>query len=157
MPELSLKIAWSRNSALLQYHDKVYLLPQSFLLLIHNKLCDLLSVWVLAACTPATIYNVDDTCEYVRDFVQECCRLAIRYDQQFFSISKVLEGLVIGESLVELEGRSNRQFLRTLSDTLLEDIGFNYDDSMLKSPTLVQLQDIQYPSTSSSLPSIQEC
>lgn len=128
--DLGLKIAWSRRSCLISTPSHVVLLPRSYILLIHNKIMDILSVFVYAACIPDSVYDVC-LLRTTEVFIRQWMLLAMTLQQKFFHLSKVLEGICIGESLYEVEGDGNRQFLRTIEDGLLELTGFRYEGSML--------------------------
>ncbi|ANC97697.1 L [Lonestar tick chuvirus 1] len=128
--ELGLKVAWSRRSCVLSTSSGTYLLPRSYLLLIHNKIMDILSVLVYAACCPRDVYDTD-LLEVTTGFLEEWMKLALRKQQTFFTISKVWEGICIGESLLELEGEKNRQFLRSITTAVYEQTGFEYEGSYL--------------------------
>ncbi|UAJ23570.1 Ambylomma dissimile mivirus RNA dependent RNA polymerase [Amblyomma dissimile mivirus] len=128
--QLGIRIAWSRRSCVIHTPTATYLLPRSYLLLIHNKIMDILSVLVYAACTPHQIYDHDLLATTER-FLKEWLFLAERLQQKFFTLSKVWEGICIGESLFRVEGEGNRQFLRTIADVVREDTHFEYEGSEL--------------------------
>lgn len=111
--ELNFMCTWSRKLCVIKLEDICYILPRSYLLLIHNKLCDYMSVLILTSMSSPNVYNVNSVIEIVADFMSELISYAIKYNQNFFHLSKVLEGLVIGETLVEIEGHKNRAFLMT--------------------------------------------
>lgn len=128
---LNIQIRWSRQSALILVNEKWYIVPRSYVLLIHNKVADLLSVMLLASSYPDTIY--DTNClNATENFIKTYCNLAIKYDQTFFKISKVLESLIIGETLLKTEGTGNSQFIKSIADSLEESTGFSYLDSRLR-------------------------
>lgn len=109
----------SRNSALIKCGKFWYLTPRSYLLLIHNKIADMLSVLVLAAVTPDVIYA--RPCLQITElFIKEWCWLAQDMGDKLFSLSKVLEALVIGETLIKIEGQGNRGFLNSVIEGLTE-------------------------------------
>lgn len=96
--------------------------------MIHNKLCDLLSVLVLAAVTPHRIYERDIYPITVR-CIKERTRLAIVHKKNFFKIAKCMEPIAIGETLRRIEGRGNSQFLKTVVSGMSEDRIFEYEGS----------------------------
>nr|QXV86439.1 RNA-dependent RNA polymerase [Chuviridae sp.] len=131
MKEIDLLLIWSRNTVFISYQDHDYVFPRSFVLLIHNKLSDIVSVLLLASCYPETFFGChayDSTIRFIKCYM----RLANRYDQKFFHISKVLEALVIGESLAQLEGRNNEEFLETVIDGIYSSSRFRYEGSQLQ-------------------------
>lgn len=130
-PVLKLGVAWSGNLCLIEFEGDQYILPKPYILLIHNKLCDLVSVLVLSMYTAGT-NNPIDIVSIVLDFVQELCTLMIKYQDQFFSISKTLEALCVAETLAVVEHWKNDQFLRTLDREMYDEIGFSYYNSNLR-------------------------
>ncbi|QMP82301.1 RNA-dependent RNA polymerase, partial [dermapteran chu-related virus 142] len=128
--ELQMLIVWSRNTALIQWREQLYILPRIYLLMIHNKLADITSVLLLALSYPYSFFQCN-AYEQTLAFIKLYLRLAVRYNQKFFEISKVLEALVIGESLAYLEGESNKTFLDTVVYGLHEACKFMYYDSSL--------------------------
>lgn len=44
LPAIGLKITWSHNLAIYEFEGKTYLTPQPYILMIHNKLADLMSI-----------------------------------------------------------------------------------------------------------------
>nr|WAS28124.1 MAG: polymerase [Chuviridae sp.] len=128
---MQIRCAWSRHSAVLEYGGKCYFLPRSYLLLIHNKLCDTISVLMYCAACPEVIYNCDPG-EFTLRFIKELAKLGDRYQQKFFSITKVLEGIVIGETLFREEGDANSAFLQHITDGLIESARYYYDGSTLQ-------------------------
>lgn len=129
--QLNLGICWSRNSAIIILNGEPHLLSKSYLLLIHNKLCDLLSILVYSSSVSTQIYNTFGLYEDTINMINCLKRLAIKYNQKYFSIVKVLEGLVIGEILIREEGIGNSLFLNTIIQGL-SDIGFEYRGSELE-------------------------
>jgi len=129
--KLDVTVAWSRQSLLLRIDTTWYLLPRPYALLIHNKISDLISVLIMAASSPDSIYGTP-ALQTTITFVKELMNLALQYKQKFFSISKVLEALVIGETLRRVEGRGNTVFLNTVAAALEEEPGFRYFGSRLE-------------------------
>jgi len=132
--ELGFKTFWSRNSCVIQATegDPWVLLPRSYLLMIHNKIADVLSVLVLASSYPTGTYGNTEVPEMTMKFIKECVRLAKKYKDKYFRIAKVLEALVIAETLVESEGASNKTFLKTIASDLEDDTGYDYIGSILQ-------------------------
>ncbi|AIY53910.1 polymerase [Suffolk virus] len=129
--ELDILAAWSQNSLVISHDDTIYFLPKTYALLIHNKVCDMLSVLVYTTACPPSLYGHDITKEAVA-FMKLWATLARRYQQKFFNLSKLLEGLCIGETLYELEGEGNVMFLNTVVDTMRKTVGYNYNGSPLQ-------------------------
>nr|QYW06809.1 MAG: RNA-dependent RNA polymerase [Hebei mivirus 3] len=127
---IGLSIAWSQHSALIIWEDAAYLVQRAYILLLHNKVCDIISVLLYACVCPDIVYG-GPLLAITEDFIRTWAQLAAKHQQRFFHISKLLEGLVIGETLVELEGAGNNAFLATISDTLLSSARFRYEGSKL--------------------------
>lgn len=129
--DLDLLTAWSQNSLVISHGEKVYFLPKWYALLIHNKICDMLSVLIYTTACPPSLYGHDVTREAV-EFMRLWASLARRYQQKFFNLSKLLEGVCIGETLFELEGDGNEMFLTTVVETMRKTVGYNYHRSPLQ-------------------------
>nr|WFD55778.1 MAG: L protein [Changping Tick Virus 3] len=128
---LQLRCAWSRHSAVIEYAGKCYFVPRSYLLLVHNKLCDTISILMYSAACPVSIYGCDPL-EFVVPFLKELANLGDRYQQKFFTLTKVLEGIVIGETLFREEGDANSAFLTHITNGLEESIRYTYNGSSLQ-------------------------
>nr|WAS28157.1 MAG: polymerase [Chuviridae sp.] len=128
---LGITVVWSLHSCLVSHLGKTYYLPRSYLLLCHNKVCDVLSVLLYAAACPDHMYDCD-LLRVTERFLKTWTMLANRLGQRFFNLSKVLEGLCVGETLIELEGDGNREFLDTITDGLQETARFSYNGSTLQ-------------------------
>nr|WAS28007.1 MAG: polymerase [Bole Tick Virus 3] len=128
---LDVRVCWAQYSCVVWHNHTTYYLPRQYLLLIHNKVCDILSVLVYSSACPIEVYGTR-LLSVTERFLRIWMMMAQRYDQKFFHISKVLEGLCIGETLVEIEGSGNAEFLDTIADGLLTDVGFCYHGSQLQ-------------------------
>lgn len=119
-------VAWSRNSALIKFDGTWYLTQRAYLLMVHNKIHDIISVLLYACYCPENIYR-QPFLEQTVSFIKSWARLAARLDRKFFKVSKVLEALVIGITLRKTEGRSNGAFLETVKRGLQDDIGLDVE------------------------------
>nr|UYL95478.1 MAG: polymerase [Nanning Chuvi tick virus 2] len=128
---LDMTVIWSRHSCVIRHHGSSYYLPRAYLLLCHNKICDMLSVLVYSCSCPYELYNVRLVDVAVK-FMDIWASLARQLDQRFFHLSKVLEGLCIGETLREVEGEENSEFLENICEGLREASGFRYHGSPLE-------------------------
>nr|WAS28062.1 MAG: polymerase [Lesnoe mivirus] len=129
--ELDILAAWSQNSLVLSHGEEIYFLPKTYALLIHNKVCDMLSVLMYTTACPESLYGRDITQDAI-NFIKLWATLARRYQQKFFNLSKLLEGLCIGETLYELEGEGNVMFLNTVIEAVATTVGYTYDGSRLQ-------------------------
>lgn len=129
---LGLTIVWSIHHCVILFSDSSsYLLPMSYLLLIHNKLSDLVSVLLLAqyqsgVCHEQNAYTI------VVNFVKELSRLSIKYRDKFAVIAGCIEGMIIAEILYEAEDWENTDLLENIKDELHTSIGYNYMSSSLR-------------------------
>ncbi|QGW51122.1 polymerase [Karukera tick virus] len=129
--KLGIHVCWSKFSCVLSHRGTSYYLPRSYLLLCHNKICDMISVFVYASACPDSLYGANLQGITAR-FFNIWAGLARRFGQKFFHISKVLEGLCIGETLIETEGQGNAEFLHNICDGIRENTGFTYEGSPLE-------------------------
>ncbi|DAZ90596.1 polymerase [Supella longipalpa mononega-like virus 2] len=130
-PYINLELVWSFTKIYMNIDGVQFLLPRPCLLLVHNKICDLISVLTLAKYDEGIIYT-NHAQQDVLDFVSELSRLLIKYENKAFDIFRVLEGICIGETLIEAESWTNRDFLNNIVQDLYTEVGFNYDESHLK-------------------------
>lgn len=96
---LQLNIGWSNRLCLIQMiNGNVYIMPRVYLLLFHNKVCDLISV--LLCSKVGQLSSMDDN-SYTSalSLVKEMCKLNIKYQLKFYTIMKSLESLVTAETL----------------------------------------------------------
>lgn len=130
---INMKFVWSRN--LVFIHDLQTgtrcVLPRPYILLIHNKLADLLSVLILVYYGEKSIYQ-PGAYEIVITFVREMIHLCKIYKNKFYAIIKVLEGFVAGEHMNTNDHWRNIGFLISASDDLYESTGFDYMSSSLR-------------------------
>ncbi|DAZ90591.1 RNA-dependent RNA polymerase [Belostoma flumineum mononega-like virus] len=131
---LPFKICWSRHSCIIimRQSGMKYLLPRSYVLMIHNKIADILSVLILAYSSPQQCYPDYDPLGTIESFIDKWSQLALTHKQQFFGISKILEALVIGETLIKVEGSANSAFLKSVVYGCEESTGFSYFGSDLE-------------------------
>lgn len=129
---LETKLTWSIHHVIIQTPDyEVYIMPIQYLLLIHNKLSDLLSVLMLAY-YQSGICHSDDAYDTTVNFVSEMTRLCLKYNNNFSDISGSIEGMAIGETLNETEEWENTDLIMNIHNDLLDSCGFNYLNSRLR-------------------------
>lgn len=125
-----LELYWNKEYLFCIYQNQSYLLPRVYILMIHNKLCDLISVLVLSMYSNQSVFPYDST-ERIINFVTELCHLHMKYKRRFFSISKVIEALCYAETLLEVEEWKNIEFLTEICSGL-DEIDFDYMSSDLR-------------------------
>lgn len=130
--DLGLEFRWTHKYLIIGLSGEWYIMPKSVLLMYQNKICDLISVLLMCLFSeeitlPRYSYDI------VVDFIKEGCNLGIQYKNKFFNIVKVLEGLVTGENLIQIEEWSNKDFLKGIVNDLYDKTGFGYFGSTLES------------------------
>lgn len=128
--QIGLDVVWSERLIAFKFKETWYIHSYAYLLLIHNKLCDLLSVLVYSIHAEGNALELG-AYETTIEFVKLLCEYNITYGNKFFGIAKSLEALCIAETLRQLEEWDNTLFLKTLQSELEEKVGFSYMDSML--------------------------
>ncbi|UHR49724.1 MAG: RNA-dependent RNA polymerase [Hangzhou chuvirus 2] len=139
IPNIDFSCVWNSRVAVIRFEGVDYTVPQSYLLMIHNKICDLISVLI-------AVNSLDDSgleknaYNQTLDFVTHLCKDAQRYKEKFIEYMKVLEGLGIGLTLVDVDGPTNDTFLSTLLKELKEsyrmDIEQTVSFSILKASSI---------------------
>lgn len=130
--DLDLTILWSESLLYIRLGDILYRAPRAVILLIHNKLCDLISVLTLATFSESSVMPIN-ACESTIDFIRCLAKLIIQHKNNGFGILKVLEGLCIAETLLEEEDWYNSSFLDNIVKDLEEKCSFSYRGSDLQS------------------------
>ncbi|APG78770.1 RNA-dependent RNA polymerase [Sanxia atyid shrimp virus 4] len=128
--QLDLFICWSNGLVFLRHNKQGYIHQRQFLLLIHNKLCDLLSVYLLSKFTENVCFDVTAQ-KQVIDLIEEMCNLSIRYGNDYFDIIRTLEGITTGEILMSEEDWRNDSLIQSIHQDLL-DVNFCYIGSRLQ-------------------------
>jgi hypothetical protein len=106
-------------------------MPNEYILLIHNKLSDLISVLLLAQ-YQENVCHPNGTMKIVEDYVQELTRLSIKYKDKFANISGNLEGIIVAEILLLSEEWVNDSLLNEINLDLISSINYNYRNSKLR-------------------------
>ncbi|API61887.1 RNA-directed RNA polymerase [Mos8Chu0 chuvirus] len=128
---LGLTISWGHNFCVVSHSGRHVLLPKSYILLLHNKTSDLISILLYSkiakysSMPPDFEVKVVDTCINLWQTV-------IEYGQQGFTICKCLEALASAETLCITEKWDNRAFLEVVCRDLRDDTGFDYKTSELR-------------------------
>lgn len=129
--KLELFAAWSGGLIFFKYKECKYLYQRQFLLLIHNKLCDLISVYLMVRSAEGVCFE-SGASGLLMQFARQMCNLSIKFGNDFFEISRSLEGLITAEILSAEERWNNNSLINSIHDDLL-DIGYYYHDSPLQS------------------------
>jgi hypothetical protein len=128
---LNIEFVWSERILYINFKNSCYLMPISYILLIYNKINDLISILVY------TLYNQDcalDKFAYYTclEFIECLIQLHITYKDNYFTIAKTLESLCVAETLLEIESWKNKEFLISLFRELLDEVSFDYLESDLR-------------------------
>lgn len=126
-----LELSWSHQYCVFSLKGTNLLLPKAYILLFHNKICDLLSIimytkYAQQSTLPPGAYDT------LLDFCFDLWDLHVEYGQKFFSIAKCLEGLATAESLIDVERWENTAFLDNIVKDIRKDTGFNYRGSFIQ-------------------------
>lgn len=100
---LKLLFIWSDKLVYIKLGTMTWLLPQPYVLLIHNKLCDILSVLFYAKTSDNNaVFNqgYNNTVHFLLHWAE----LSIKYKNKFFNIARTLEAICIGEILIKWMG-----------------------------------------------------
>jgi hypothetical protein len=130
IPELNLKFTWSMQLVLIELDNIAYILPRSYILMIHNKVADLVSTTMYIQAEQGVSLEKDSYAIYL-EFLSELVNLNITYKRNYYTIAKSLESLVIAETIREVDAWDNKQFRDALILDLQEEIGFDYSSSEL--------------------------
>lgn len=132
VPEVEWTISWSGRLAYISSPDSSWIMPRSYILMIHNKIHDLISTTLLSIYLSGVCYSQDFWKRQLL-FVRHLVTLCIRYGDKFFQIAAALEGLTVGETLRRVDQWDNKDLLENLSVELNQDIGYDYENSILQS------------------------
>jgi len=130
---LSLTIVFGSSTCFIKTAEmNDYWMPHSYLLLIHNKIADLVSILLLAQYQDG-ICHPHGSLDHVVAFVTEMTKLAKKYKDGFANISGCIEGMVVAEDLLEIEEWENADLLDNIQDELTSKLRFNYKTSKIRS------------------------
>lgn len=131
IPEIDSMFIWSHKLVLIRMGERIWLLPKSYILLIHNKFCDFLSVAFLALFTSGAQYPRNMYQITVR-FLVALAELFVNYGKDAYGILKMLESYCVAECILELDAWVNDEFLRALQREGVRSYGFDYKTSALR-------------------------
>lgn len=127
---LDLRISWSRDLCLVTHQGSTVLLPKTYILLLHNKSCDLLSILVYSIMAAGS--NLPKNfADLVLEFCQITWDIITEYGQDGFTIVKAYESLASAETLIQAESW-NSEFMNVIVRDLAADTGFYYMSSELR-------------------------
>ncbi|QKI28861.1 hypothetical protein [Solanum melongena chuvirus-like virus] len=125
---LKMKVCWSRNIACIQLDRQLHLVPRDYLLLIHNKCSDLVSM--LLFCHLSESAGLEKNCfQNTITFLKGMSHIISLYQNNGYTILKAIESIGIGITLIDVDGQTNSVFLKEIILDLIGKFGFNYESS----------------------------
>lgn len=128
---LDLQMVWNHEIVVIIVQSTYYIVPKPCILMIQNKVSDLISIMVCISASLGGHYP-NNTIDIVIGIVRELSRLQLRYKEKYYKIARVLEGLGTAETLTETEEWNNSEFLVNLCADLYQETGFDYMGSDLQ-------------------------
>lgn len=128
--DIPFSCVWSNDLAVIKYENEYYLVPQPYLIMIHNKVCDIFSVLVYSECVDGATYE-EGCADLTVKFILEWCQMAIKLKDKFFHVAKALEAIVTAMTLQEIDGWNNREFLEAVLEDLNQEIGVDLSSTQL--------------------------
>lgn len=129
--ELDLSFVWSSRLCWIAFGNTHWLFPREYIIMMHNKICDLLSILMLLKFQVGVAYEENAMDIFIK-FLIEMTRLHLQYREDFFHIAKALEAICIGETLIVCDSWDNNEFLNVLVQSLKEKVGYKYYGSPLQ-------------------------
>lgn len=130
-PYTRVQMVWSHRLIAFCYEGTWTIHPISYLLMIHNKLADLLSVLFYARAAEGNALE-EGSYKATSKFVQHLCTLSMEYKNRFYDIAKTLEAICIGTTLTEVEEWDNYDFLNNLAKELKVKTGYNLRSGVIQ-------------------------
>ncbi|UOW66031.1 RdRp [odonatan chu-related virus 137] len=128
IPAIGFRCIWNSRISIIEFDDTYFVVPQQYLLMIHNKICDIISV-LIAANSLSGAGLEENSYDNTVLFIISLCKDAHRYKSRFIEYMKVLEGIGIGLTLIDKDGPTNDIFLKTLLRELQESYRINIEGS----------------------------
>ncbi|UHK03098.1 MAG: RNA-dependent RNA polymerase [Sanya chuvirus 2] len=122
-----MQIAWSNMMLFLRYRGQDTLVPRDYLLLMHNKASDILSILIFAHLVSGAGLDHSAYDQTVRMIVS-MCETVITYQARAYHVFKIIEAIGTGQTLVDVDGPTNRKFLIDIQDTLYHEHGINVQE-----------------------------
>nr|QHA33913.1 RdRp [Atrato Chu-like virus 1] len=130
-PPLELTISWSHNFCVIKHGGISVLLPKAYILMLHNKVSDLLSILMYAKIARHSSMPTNFL-DKVIDMCVELWQLVTDHGQDGFTIAKCLEAFASAETLTQVEQWNNTEFLNVVCKDLYLDTGFDYKTSNMR-------------------------
>nr|UYE93852.1 MAG: RNA-dependent RNA polymerase [Hattula chuvirus] len=128
---LGLTLSWSHNFCVIKYSGETVLLPRAYILMLHNKVSDLVSILIYAKAARYSSMPMSFP-EKVIDVCVELWNTVAEMGQDGFAVAKCMEAFASAESLVKIEDWDNSEFLDVITRDLYLDVGYSYKTSNLR-------------------------
>ncbi|UQZ09548.1 putative RNA-dependent RNA polymerase [Freshwater macrophyte associated chu-like virus 1] len=129
-PSIKFNCCWNDKICFVEYKSESWILPSVYLTMIHNKLCDTISAYLLMKSMAGNCLE-KDALTIMKDFIVELCSYSIRNPENYFTLAKTLEGAIIGEIICREEEYANDELIINIGKDLAED-GVEYFDSEIR-------------------------
>nr|WET19885.2 MAG: polymerase [Freshwater turtle neural virus 1] len=126
---LEITCYWNKDTVLMDYKKQKWLLPSIYLIQIHNKICDIISSYLLIQGGAGVCYE-EDALNIYMEMLMELTKLSL-INPNYFEIAKTLEGMIIAETLVTEESWENTLLLESINTELMSNT-FRYIGSHLQ-------------------------
>ncbi|XP_073799251.1 uncharacterized protein [Danio rerio] len=130
LPAIELTACWNKEVVCFTYQQALWILPIAYILLIHNKICDLLSSLLLITASSGVCYE-SDAYDLSTEFLRAISHLAATH-ADYFGIARTLEGLLVAETLA-MEEKWQNTTLRNSISAELEASGYYYYGGSIES------------------------
>nr|WPV62259.1 MAG: RNA-dependent RNA polymerase [Wufeng shrew chuvirus 2] len=121
---LDMSFTWSPKMVVIEWMKEKWLLPKPYILQMHNKIADLISI-LLYSIGSSGVQHPFDFYHSVVDHVKMLCRLHVTHPVAFFDVAKMLEGVCIAIILHKTEDWVNDSMLDSLLNELNEIVFFD--------------------------------
>lgn len=128
---IDLTISWSHGFCVISHSGYNVLLPKSYILMLHNKASDLISIIQYAKLARHSSMP-SNFVQLVKDVSVELWHIVVEYGQNGFSVCKCLEALASAETLCQIERWDNDEFLKVVTRDMQADTGYEYKTSTLR-------------------------
>lgn len=126
-----LKVRWAGRLAKIHWNNQSYIVPRAYILQVHNKVCDALSVLVNAKISDGWTLQKGSYIITQR-FFSELIGMSLEYRDDYYTVAKCLEGLIAAETLGECDNWENTEFLSAICADMYQATGFQYRGSYLR-------------------------
>nr|UYL95473.1 MAG: polymerase [Xining Chuvi tick virus 1] len=127
---LGVQLTWSTRLLVIQAPEGTWVTPRPYLMLLQNKISDILSVLLTVATMAGTSLEISAVTT-TTDFIKEMNAMHVKYRGKFFDLARSLEGLVTSIILYRSEEWVNATLLETLIADLSQLLPVKLEDTLL--------------------------